>query len=310
MHLHRSSLSPGMAASTVLVVIAFLLFTRGVSHAGVFPNSDNIFGASAPDPFYVEDGDSYLWLYGTESSEIVVNGGRIEKPTGLARSPIRLLDNATAVVNGGVLRDVAQRSTSHVFHLEDNSRLTVNGGIFFDSSSSGDLLRVSNNAHATINDGSFTATNDATLRTWFNGSITVNGGNFIADDSGALEHRGGGDVRINGGVFRSSRYALTVAQIGGLLEIHGGEFESPLGLFQNTGLVEWHAREASVDGHRINPGDISHSDGLLRLTFLDGDTQTIPFRRIGGTMRFIAVPEPSSAILSSLLVFGFAFQRR
>ncbi|MBL9165491.1 MAG: hypothetical protein JNL18_22385 [Planctomycetaceae bacterium] len=308
--MQRSAKFIRTSAKHYFIVVGILFLTGRVAYAGVFPNSDNIYGVSAPDPFYVQDGDRYMWLYGTESSGIVVNGGLIEKPTGLARSPIRLLNQATAVVNDGVLRDVVQRSASHVFHLEDHSHLTVNGGVFLDTSTSGELLYASNNSHATINGGSFTATRSAVLRTWFNGSITVNGGNFTADDDGALEHRGGGNVRINGGVFRSSRYALLVAQVGGILEIHGGEFDSPLGLQQRTGVIEWYARQAWVDGRQLEPGDILDGDGSLRLTFPDGNTQTIPFLRTGGVMRFIAVPEPSAAMLSSLLIFGIASRRR
>lgn len=308
--MQRSTKFTSTTIARRLVVYGVLLLTGRTAQAGVFPNSDNIYGVSAPDPFYVQDGDRYSWLYGTESSVIVVNGGVIEKPTGLARSPIRLLDQASAVVNGGVLRDVVQRSSSHVFHLEDHSRLTVNEGTFVDTSTSGDLLYASNSSHATINGGSFSATRSGVLRTWFDASITVNGGSFTAENDGALEHRSGGDVRINGGVFRSSRYALVVAQIGGLLEIHGGEFDSPLGLRQNTGVVEWHATEAWVNGRQLEPGNISDVDGFLSLKFRDGNTQTIPFLRSGGTMRFIAVPEPSAAMILLLLIFGSAFRLR
>lgn len=308
--MQRSTIFAPTTIARRLVVYGILLLTGRIAQAGVFPNSDDIYGVSAPDPFYVQDGDHYSWLYGTESSVIVVNGGEIEKPTGLARSPIRLLDQASAVVNGGVLRDVVQRSSSHVFHLEGNSHLTVNEGIFVDTSTSGDLLFASSNSHATINGGTFTATRSAVLRTWFDASITINGGNFTADREGALEHRGGGDVRINGGIFRSSQYALVVAQTGGLLEIHGGEFVSPLGLQQSAGVVEWYASEAWVDGRQLEPGDISDVDGSLSLTFRDGSTQTIPFLRIGGAMRFIAVPEPPAAMILLLLIFGSAFRWR
>src|SRR5688572_4923004 len=96
------------------------------AHAGVVPNSDGEHSDNGTnDPYYINAGNFFTYIRVYDDDVLVMNGGTISnlaRPQFWWRSPIRLLDQSRAVINGGLIQDVDTTGGTWGLHLEDHSR--------------------------------------------------------------------------------------------------------------------------------------------------------------------------------------------
>ena len=164
---------------------------------------------------------------GTENSKVVINGGTVTAPNG----PNSILTKGTLHVNGGII--TASNGNSAILTY---GTLYINGGTI-----TGKTAVDVNGGTATVDGGTFVATNLTCLVAQNGASVTVNDGTFqtSSDDLilyygwGLVHSRGSGTtVTINDGHFRYPKAGVTgndgrgaiVTSDADTLTLNGGTF--------------------------------------------------------------------------------------
>lgn len=258
--------------------LALLLGLSLISPAagGVFPNA--LGGLSAEDPFTLNDGDSLGSLFVDESSRVTINGGSIindvNRP-GSNRTALRLHDEASAVVNGGLLRNVGPGG-SPVVRLQDDARLVINGGRFESISSFEDVIFTRSDIPLTINGGEFYGTSTDTVHTFFDADLNVHGGNFrVEGPNSALRLRSDGRTRVTGGRFEAvtnlnGQTGRGVTILSGELYFFDGQIDSDgEGVFTN-GFPVFNLYGGSIAGDTIGLRFVNGTANLYGGTITGG----------------------------------------
>lgn len=243
---------------------------------GVFPNA--LGGLSAEDPFTLSEGDSLGSLFVNDSSHVTINGGSIindvNRP-GSNRIALRLHDEASAVVNGGLLRNIGPGG-SRVVQLQDEARLVINGGRFESISSFEDVIYTRSDGPLTINGGEFYGTNTDTVHTFFDADLNVHGGNFrVEGPNSALRLRSDGRTRVTGGRFEAvtnliGQTGRGVTILSGELDFYDGQIDSDgEGLFTN-GFPVFNLYGGSIAGDNIGLRFVNGTANLYGGTITGG----------------------------------------
>jgi PEP-CTERM motif len=203
-----------------------------------------------PEPFVVGPDDSLKSILVTESSAITITGGSVVNiDQTLSRSPVRLLNDASAYITGGL--------------LQSKTRPGVTSGT--------PTLLIQDHGELTITDGTFEALGSLDyvidLKTY--GTVTIWDGTFIGHGTDVIHAFGIlGQLTIRGGSF-----------------ITASEFEYDLRL--RSGVADIHAVAATLNGAPIGFGPVSASSGTLSVTYANGATEDLTFIRTGGTLNLI-----------------------
>jgi len=212
---------------------------------------------------------------------------------------------------------------------EDQGQVVIDGGQFIGGSSitqpadpslgvaGAPGVNISSVLPVTINGGVFQG-GDSTALTPFN---------FNAGSPGLYLHAAGNEVSeaadINGGVFRKGAlpndrggsgfdfdYSIVLGG-GKTVNLRGGDLEDVL-LFGNPTLNVY-ASSFELDGTVLDVTRaglaVDQSDGEITVDFLGQGLETFDFRRIGGSINFILVPEPATATFL-VLASGALLRRR
>ena len=205
----------------LLFVSAAVFSTPGSAVGGVYPNNDGI-NPPAPEPYTLGPGDSLGFLFVDEVSHVTINSGAtISNQFSVSRSPLRLHDDASATINGGLLRN-ALTSGEPTIQANNQSRVVIHGGRFESLNSFEEVLIARNSGQVTIHGGEFYSSHSTNIHKFSRGDMVITGGNFLSEGSNSnLWLRLPGTTTVTGGTFRN--LANSVPQFGRGVTVTGGD---------------------------------------------------------------------------------------
>lgn len=175
------------------------------------------------------DGNGGFGVRNYEGAKFIMNGGTIATTLeddnqvdkgGYDATPLRVDAGATAIINGGVLKNICD----FTFAIENLGNTTINGGTFESVHST-----VANSGTMTIEGGSFSCNGKENISAHAlyaeNGVTTINGGTFNGKDNYNgfnVYANSGAEVIITGGIFQNVHSGSLYGD--GIITVSGGEF--------------------------------------------------------------------------------------